>query len=635
MGDLPPNASDTPAGDRGHAELPPVPPDHDLPVQLRPKPGQRIRAGTFTHGLVLASIGRWDAAIRVLKEVLLANPDDGEACEVMGECLCALKRPQHALVFARKAAQLLPDKPSVAALIGWCLFVGGKIEEAGRHLRASVEKFPNDPIVRYYCAEWHAEGGLISRAIAECEAGLALAPDNDRLLTCRANLHYHSARMEEAMPILKRLAAEHSATPSHLSSLAMLCNYDPDASAEEIFEHHNRFGLLMDMQAPAHAGPWMGTKDPERPLRVAIMSPDLRTHSVAYFAEAVFRGLDQSQFHITVLNTGSIKPDDAMQQRFRSLAQDWWEITALPDEVVGQRLMDGRIDILIDLAGHTSGGRLKLLQYKPVPVIVSMIGYPNTLGLASVTARIVDSLTDPAEPDGQGSTPDELAVERLLRLDPAFLCYTPPDPLPPIGLTPEGWDAPVTFGSFNHTAKINNRVLDAWAELLRRVEGSRLILKAPALSDPGIARDLGERLASRGVDPARFRVLTRTATPAEHLPLYQHVDIALDPFPYQGTTTTFEALLMGVPVVTLEGRTHAQRVGTSILTNVGAPELIARSLEEYLSIAQRLAADRPRLNQYRQNLRAMLLRSALCDQLAYGQRLGAALRGLWREYCAG
>jgi predicted O-linked N-acetylglucosamine transferase (SPINDLY family) len=321
-----------------------------------------------------------------------------------------------------------------------------------------------------------------------------------------------------------------------------------------------------------------------------------------------------------------------MQQRFRSLSQDWWDIQGVPDMVVGQRLIDARTDILIDLGGHTQGSRLSLIARRPAPVVVSMIGYPNTLGLTSVTARIVDSLTDPAGSDP--NSPDALAVERLVRLDPSFLCYTPPDPLPPISLAPEGWSEAVTFGSFNHTAKINNRVLDAWAELLRRVEGSRLVLKAPALADPGIARDIGARLASRGLDPARIRVLTRTAGLLEHMALYQHVDIALDPFPYQGTTTTFEALIMGVPVVSLEGPTHAQRVGTSILTNVGAPELIARSTEEYLDIAQRLAADRPRLNHYRKNLRAMLLNSALCDQLAYGQRLGAALRGLWREHCA-
>jgi protein O-GlcNAc transferase len=314
---------------------------------------------------------------------------------------------------------------------------------------------------------------------------------------------------------------------------------------------------------------------------------------------------------------------DPVAERLRGLAESWVQVGHLDDASLDRTIRESRIDILIETSGHTGDNRLMALTRKPAPLIVSAIGYPGSTGLGTVDARLADFITDP--PGAQTHS-----TETLLRIEPCFLCYRPPDDAPEPEMPS---DAAVTFGSFNASHKISASTAALWGEVLKAVPGSRLILKSSDLRDSGSARELMGRLAAAGLDAGRLDILKGTTTVREHLATYSRVHIALDTFPYNGTTTTCEALHMSVPVVTLTGDRHASRVGSSLLGAAGHPEWVAGSPGGFIHIAAKLAGDVGQIKGLRQSLRGELAASALCDAPAYAARVYEALRGLWRDHC--
>jgi predicted O-linked N-acetylglucosamine transferase (SPINDLY family) len=325
--------------------------------------------------------------------------------------------------------------------------------------------------------------------------------------------------------------------------------------------------------------------------------------------------------------------DDEVTQRFKSLADAWVPLVTLNDAEAALAIRAHHVDILLDLSGNTMHTRSRVLAFGPAPVQVSYLGYANTSGMPSIGYRIVDAITDPP-----GS--EDLATEHLVRLEAPFLCYQPPtaDLLGQI----RGRESarPVTFGSFNTLAKLNDFTLRHWARILQRVPNSRLILKSYKLPPEYAEKGLKPHLASRGIDPTRVELFDQVPSVRDHLEMYNRVDIALDTYPYHGTTTTCEALLMGVPVISLKGETHASRVGVSILTSVGRSDLIASNADQYVTRAAELAAEcgtRSTADDAaaREQLRATLLASSLCDAQRYAKRFESALRQMWVQACTG
>jgi predicted O-linked N-acetylglucosamine transferase (SPINDLY family) len=353
---------------------------------------------------------------------------------------------------------------------------------------------------------------------------------------------------------------------------------------------------------------------------MGVLSGDLRGHSVAAFADAIIRhapnGVDLIAFSVA-------PPDrsDATTDALKPTFGRWLDVSGLDPDALDARIRQERIDILLELGGHTSGGRLAALARKPAPVIVSAIGYPNTTGLPAVDARVVDPLTDP---DGS----ERFCTERLIRIEPCFLCYRPPEDAPDPTLPDPG--EPITFGSFNNLQKISPETIQSWAGVLTAVPDSRLLLKSPGLSDPSVQRLLIERLGQAGILPGRVEMIAFTKDRREHLALYHRVHVALDTTPYNGTTTTCEALWMGVPVVTTLGDRHAARVSASLLHACGHAELVAKDADAFVELARTLAADRTRLSALRTGLRGELRTSPLCDAPAYAARFHAAIRECWR-----
>jgi len=285
------------------------------------------------------------------------------------------------------------------------------------------------------------------------------------------------------------------------------------------------------------------------------------------------------------------------------------------------------IDIALDLSGHTHAHSLPAFHMRCAPVQATYLGYPNTTGVAAMDYRITDSAADP--PGAQA-----FATERLLNIDPCFLCYAPPADAPSPRREPGAAPArPFTFGSFNNAQKMNGYTIALWARVLDAVPGSRMLLKSVNFDDAQLRADIVARFSAQGIDPARVEVLPRAPTLHDHLSLYQRFDVALDTFPYAGTTTTCEALHMGVPVVTLRGRTHASRVGASLLGAIGRADLIADTSEEFVQIAAGLAAEGDRLDARRPQLRDALAASPLCDAPGFAARFDGVLRTMWKEWC--
>jgi protein O-GlcNAc transferase len=310
------------------------------------------------------------------------------------------------------------------------------------------------------------------------------------------------------------------------------------------------------------------------------------------------------------------------------MCDGWCDIRAMSDDEAAALIRQDKIDILIDLAGHTMGNRLPVFGRKPAPLQMTYLGYANTTGLRAIDYRITDSLSDPP-----GMT-DAHYTEKLLRLDPPFLCYQPPEQTPPVADPPMLSNGFVRFGSFNNATKIREETIALWSRVLAALPDARLLLKARALGDAGARRRIFQGFAAHGIDAPRVELIEAGMSLADHLDTYRTMDIALDTFPYNGTTTTCEAMWMGVPVVSRVGGTHVSRVGLSLLSSVGHPELAVETDDAFVATAVDLASGPRPLTDLRRSLRDQLRASPLCQARGFSPRFELALRDAWRTYCA-
>lgn len=357
-------------------------------------------------------------------------------------------------------------------------------------------------------------------------------------------------------------------------------------------------------------------------IRVGFVSADFRQHSCAYFLDPLFTHHDRAKFAFHAYAIGNRR--DRVTDRIQAQLDGFCNLTPMTDDQAAAQIKADGIDILVDLAGHTPGHRLGIFARQGAPVQVAWLGYPNTTDLPQIRFRLTDALADPP-----GMT-DSLHSETLVRLPRAFLCYgadlvgdkPEPGPLPAIR------NGGFTFGSFNRLAKVTPEMIAVWAKILKRVPGSRLHVKSFGLKDPATCALVVARFQAHGIGAERLRLEGFRDCLHDHLLAYHGVDLALDTFPYHGTTTTCEALRMGVPVVTLAGLTHASRVGVSLMTNVGLPEFVAPTPQAYADLAVGWAGRLEELAELRQGLRARFMASPLGDAVGFARDFEAALAGL-------
>lgn len=595
--------------------------------------------------------GKFSQAKEVLQRVIRHAPADRQANVLMRHAMARLGQPQQALYYAEQALRSAPEDPELITLRAMSLADCGRLDEAMRVMEPCVEKNPQHGLARATLARMYGVQERLGDCLRTCMPGLQgkdakgqpVQPDA-RILSMYASALLRIGRADEAVPIMKHIAMAVAGAggagvggpdPMQVSNLANAVLYDPAATPADVYASHYTYGrVLMNMLPPADVT-FSQSFEPERKLRVGFVSPDFRNHPSHRFLPQTLENLDRERFELFLYSTA--EREDENTQVYKMLSNVWRASARMSVRELAKRIHDDRIDVLIDMAGHTAGGRLLVFHLRPAPVQVNWLGYPCTSGLQSMDYRITDSLVDPPGFESQ-------SVEKLVRIDPCFMSYRPPEGLPEVDPTPPSerqsatpmlGGGGVTFVSFNAIQKVNARVVRAWARVLKEARDARLVIRHRGTLQADVRQHLKERLTQAGASPDMVVVEPPAESTREAMTAYNHADIALDTFPYPGVTTTCEALWMGVPVVSMEGKTSHARNGLPIMHAAGLSDLVARDEDAYVAIAVKLAADAERRKELRKTLRGTLEASALRDEKGFARKFENAIRGMWRERCAG
>lgn len=545
----------------------------------------KLATAHYNLGIALRSQNKFAEACQSFKRATELRPNYAEAMEALSRAYMSLYDWPAAIQVLNQALAIWPRSADIHSNLGYVYQATGRIQDA----------------------------------IAAYEAALQINPRMTVTLDNLGGAYAGQGDFEQAERCYRQCLATTPRDLAARSNWLMLLNYLPDADPAQVLDEHHEWGRIAEARAPNLKLDTLAG-DPQRRLRVGYVSPDFREHSVASFILPVLRQHDRSRFEVWCYS--NLPKPDEMTQRIKGVVDGWRDIDRLSDAEAAHLIREDHIDILIDLSGHTSNSRLSIFAAKLAPLQITYLGYPNTTGLRAIDCRITDGVADPISEDVWYS-------EELLRLEGCFLCYEPDPSAPEVAPLPSLASGHVTFGSFNNFSKINPGLLRLWAEVLKRVHGSRLLLKCPALTDETVKARVSADLQELGIDAERINLLGHTRTRQEHLALYAKVDIALDTFPYNGTTTTCEALWMGVPVLSLAGKHHAGRVGASLLNAAGLNDWLADTPEAFVATAQSMANDLAGLDRLRGALRNQLADSSLCDTVGFVRRLEGALRREW------
>ena len=561
-------------------------------------------------------------AIEHLRQALAQSPNLADAHARLGTLLDGANRSQEARWHFQKAAELLPEDANACFNLGEVNRRMGHNAEAIAAFQRTVELNPS------HSAALHNLGTLlrwewrIHEALAVFEQAERVKPDPPTMNN-HARLLKDLGMLDTALPRLRQAVDLDPESALMRSNYAYALHFPDGPSDETLPEAHRAWSAAHEV--PVEPLAEMSAQNPGKRLRVGFVSPNFHRHSCAFFLEPLLRHYDHTVMEVVAY--ASLEVEDAVTDRLRGLVDLWRDVKALDDRQLAELIRQDGVDVLVDLAGHTSGNRLGAFVFKPAPLQVTWLGYPNTTGLMRMDVRITDAWADP-----EGAT--TWHSERVVRLPDGFLCYQPAPEAPAVAETPLVRRGYPTFGCFNALSKLSDSTLRLWAEIMQRLPEAKLYLKTWAFGDEGAKQLVLQRLLAAGLPLERLLLSSWVEADGDHLGLYGQIDIALDPFPYNGTTTTCEAMWMGVPVIALEGHRHSARVGSSLLHQVGLPELIAANEAEYVEKAVVLGGDVERLKAMRGGLRERMLNSPLCDGPAFAKKFESALRSAWTERCA-
>jgi predicted O-linked N-acetylglucosamine transferase (SPINDLY family) len=584
---------------------------YERALLLRPAFAQAQRG----RGNALRALGRHTDAAAAYRLALAATPDSAELHFTLGNVLADAGQVDDAVAALRQAVALQPDYLAALANLGVALQQQGQGAEAIAVHRQALARDPSAVPVLNNLGNALIAAGQPEQALAQYRRAIVLAPDDPQARYNLARALRQLGRFDEALDHFRQLVARDPDDFAARSDMLFVQNYMDCRSDAAVLDDARAFGA----RAAEKAHPYAAWPRGERTaLRVGVVSGDLRAHPVGYFAQSVLLALAD---HIELFVYANTRTIDAVSHSIAARCQAWRGIDALSDEEAAALIHADSIDILIDLAGHTANNRLPLFAWRAAPVQVSWLGYCASTGMAEIDHVLVDPWIAPPGTEAQ-------YVENLWRLPETFLCFTPPALDLAVGPLPALAHGGITFGCFNSLAKLNADVIALWARVLHAVPGSRLFLKAPQLDAAAHRADIAAQFAAHGVDAERLRF--DGATPrADYLVAFNQVDIALDPFPYQGGTTSVEGLWMGVPVLSLAGKRALGRQGESILQNLAMADWIAVDADDYVNRAVRHAGDLAALEEVRAGLRERLKKSPLCDAPRVAAHLAAALQAMW------
>ncbi|OOG48385.1 glycosyltransferase family 41 protein [Polaromonas sp. A23] len=577
-------------------------------------------------GAALDELGQHEAAIASYRRALAIQADYVEAHHKLVNVLLRLNRLDEVAACYRRMLEFDPKNVELLNNLGLILSDLGHLREAVDCFRRAVQLEPDFVPALGNLGNALMGLRLVGDAMSCYRQVLAIDPGNAEAHNNLGNVFKDFSHLDEALASYRSALTINPDFSCAHSNLLLVHNFLADQSADELLTEARRFGESVARLAPPPVA-LQNSADAERCLRVGFVSADLRSHPVGFFIEGVLAALSTQAHGRLELYAYSNSPTcDEVTERIKRHLHGWHAVVDEPDPLLAQRIRDDGIDILIDLSGHTGMNRLPLFAWRLAPVQVSWLGYFATTGVAAIDYLIADPWTLP-------ESEEKNFTERILRLPETRLCFTAPTLDLDVGPLPAPSNGYFTFACFNNLAKMNDDVVTLWARILHAVPGSRLHLMAPQLNEDALQRTVVDRFAAVGIDAGRLN-MQGSVPRADYLATYQQVDLALDPFPYTGGTTTAEALWMGVPVLTLAGKSFLSRQGVGLLMNAGLPDWIADDTDNYLKRAVSHATDLPRLALLRAGLREQVLSSPVFDAPRFAEHFESGLRGIWQEWCA-
>lgn len=616
----------------------------------------------YLLALIAYQAGANDQVVEHVSQVISLAPDFAEAHNLLGNAYLSLEKYSAAVNSYQNALSLRPgytaahfnlansfmaqgawddavtsyqealnsageESAPFQALICWSL---GAAFHAQGEARSAVEIYQRAIALKPdYSAAYnnlgnvHVELGDISEAMTCFKRALLLQPDNMEACNNLANLQMLLGRQEEGIATYQKALALRSEHAGLHSNYLMSIHYSDHYAQPFLVDAHRAFAEKIEAPLRPLRPVYAAGRDPERCLKVGFVSGDLCTHPVAFFLEGLLANLNRNVLDVVLYYNHTLIDD--VTRRLQGLGYPWRSLAGVADDVAAEMVREDGIDLLIDLSGHTHLNRLLLFARKPAPVQVTWLGYFDTTGLQAIDYILGDAHMLPV-------TEEDHHTERPWRLPESYLCFTPPRTAVEIEDLPALRNHFITFGSFNNLVKLNDSVVALWARILLAVPHSRLFLKAKPFRDAAVRERMVQRFAAAGIAAERL-ILEGWGSAADHYSAHNSVDIALDPFPFPGVTTSVDALWMGVPVLHLRGDRFIAHAGESILINAGLPEWIAEDRDDYLRLALQMAGDVQYLAALRKKLRSQFLASPLCDAPRFARNFEIALRGMWQQWC--
>ena len=574
-------------------------------------------------GILFKMTNRLEDAIRHFREAVRLNPNFAEAHSNLGNIYTDKGFLEQALESSREAVRLAPHNAMAHNNLGKLLKTMGRNDDAIAHYHESLRLNPNLAEALNNMGNIFLEQSRLEEALAYFQKALRSNPTLPLTYSNLGIVYTRQGKHDEALRCFQEaLRLDPQDAITHSSLLFLLC-YRPDHDLPALFLEHVRWGDVhgraLEDTAPHTNQPVEGKR-----LRLGYVSADFRIHPVGFFIEQILAHHDKDQFEVYCYSNKNINDD--ITAKLRHYADHWRDIAGIPDEAVARHIRRDGIDILVDLSGHTSGNRLLTLSLKPAPIQATWMGYPATTGLNAIDYIIANRFVIPPQ--------DECYyVEQVVRLPNSFLCFTPPQFPIEVSSLPALSRGQLTFGCFNNIAKLTPKVIAVWAKVLHAIPDARLLLKSRGFDDEIVRSHFRSLFAENGIPSERLEFAGSSPGRSEVLAAYHEVDIGLDPFPYNGTTTTVEALWMGVPVISIRGDHFVSRVGDSILNIAGLGEYVVDNEQDYITKAMSLAADLPRLAELRSRLRTQMLNSSLCDGPGFTRDLETAYRNMWLAWC--
>jgi predicted O-linked N-acetylglucosamine transferase (SPINDLY family) len=586
-------------------------------IRLRPDYAE----AHYNLGIALHGQGQFEAAKAAYRTALQIKPDHVAAQGNLGKALLDEGDLDAAIAAFQATLQIQPDHADTHYNLGNALLRKEQRVAAAQAYQAAIRCNPSHLDAWVNLGNLFQESDQLDEAIAAYQHALAAHPNCANALYNLGTAFKGCARLEEALAVYRRALALEPQNAGYHSNLVYHLLFHPAFGPEDVRQELARWNQRHAAPLRSAIRPLANSPDPSRRLKIGYVSTDFRDHVIGRNLLPLFRHHDRSQFEIVCY--ASVPFPDAITREFRQRSDLWRDTVRMSDEALAEQIRQDGIDILVELGLHMAHNRLLVFARRPAPVQVTFAGYPGSTGLETIRYRLTDPFLDPP------GRSDTFHSEESIRLPATFWCFDPLEEIVEVNDLPALREGCVTFGCLNNFAKINDPLVALWTRIMGEVPGSRLRLLAPR----GRCREafLGV-LETRGIHPSRVEFVTK-APRSQYLTWYHGIDLVLDTFPYNGHTTSLDALWMGVPVVSLAGEHPVSRAGLSQMSNLGLPELVTSSPDEYVRIAVQLARDIPRLAELRRTLRSRMRASPLMDAPSFTRNIESAYRRMWQDWC--